>query len=64
VRFSKAGELVAALPPFQITDDLKMQSHRHAGDPRNLWRREQLLVAFRRHLWIAPPRGLAPFLEA
>ena len=58
-------QLVAALPPFQITYDLKMHWHRRFdNDARNLWLREQLLVAFRRRQWIAPPSGPAPFLEA
>jgi DNA-binding transcriptional LysR family regulator len=62
---SLTPQLAAALPPFQITYDLKMHWHRRFdNDPRNLWLREQLLVAFRRRQWISPPSGPAPFLEA
>jgi DNA-binding transcriptional LysR family regulator len=61
---SLTPQLVAALPPFQITYDLKVHWHRRFdNDPRNLWLREQLLVAFKRRQWLAPPTGPAPFLE-
>ena len=62
---SLTPELVAALPPFQITYDLKMHWHRRFDkDPRSLWLREQLVVAFKRRRWLAAPTGPAPFLES
>ena len=61
---SLTPQLVAALPPFQITYDLKVHWHRRFdNDPRQLWLREQLLMAFKRRRWLVPPRGPAPFLE-
>jgi DNA-binding transcriptional LysR family regulator len=57
-------QLVAALPPFQITYDLKMHWHRRFdNDPRNVWLREELLVALKRREWLVPPSDPAPFLE-
>jgi DNA-binding transcriptional LysR family regulator len=62
---SLTPQLVAALPPFQITYDLKMHWHRRFdNDPRNVWLRGQLLAAFKRRQWLIPPSGPAPFLEA
>jgi DNA-binding transcriptional LysR family regulator len=61
---SLTSQLVAALPPFQLTYDLKMHWHRRFdNDPRNVWLREQLLLAFRRRQWLAAPTGPAPFLQ-
>jgi DNA-binding transcriptional LysR family regulator len=56
--------VVASLPPFDITYDLKIHWHcRYDNDPRNIWIREQLLTVFREHQWLQPPSGPAPFIE-
>jgi DNA-binding transcriptional LysR family regulator len=62
---SLATQLVAALPPFELTYDLKLHWHRRFdNDPRNVWLRDQLLLAFKRRQWLTPPTGPAPFLES
>ena len=62
---SLTRDLAGALPPFEITYDLKMHWHRRFdNDARHVWLREQLLVAFKRRQWLAPPAGPAPFLES
>jgi DNA-binding transcriptional LysR family regulator len=62
---SLTPELVGALPPFQITYDLKMHWHRRFdNDPRSVWLRAQLLVALKRRQWHMPPTDPAPFLES
>jgi DNA-binding transcriptional LysR family regulator len=61
---SLTTRVVAALPPFDITYDLKLHWHRRFdNEPRSLWLREQLSAAFKDHQWLAPPSGPAPFLE-
>jgi DNA-binding transcriptional LysR family regulator len=57
-------DLAAALPPFEITYDLKLHWHRRFdNDPRSRWLRDQLIVMYRRRQWLTPPSGPGPFLE-
>lgn len=65
-RFASLTSLAApALPPFDITYDLKLHWHRRFdNDPRSIWLREQLAAVFKDHKWLAPPSGPAPFLES
>jgi DNA-binding transcriptional LysR family regulator len=57
--------LAGALPPFDITYDLKLQWHRRFDrEPRSIWLREQLAAGFRDHHWLEPPEGPEPFLPA
>lgn len=61
---SLSQQVVAALPPFDIPYDLKLQWHRRFdNDPRSRWIRDQLAAAFKDHQWLAPPPGPAPFLD-
>jgi DNA-binding transcriptional LysR family regulator len=58
-------QLVAALPPFDLTYDLKLQWHRRFdNEPRSIWLRDQLAAVFQDHQWLQPPSGPAPYLEA
>ena len=58
------SQLAAALPPFDVTYDLKLHWHRRFdNEPRSIWLREQLAVVFKDHHWLQPPAGPAPFLE-
>ena len=62
---SLTSALAAALPPFDITYDLKLQWHRRFdNEPRSVWLREQLALVFKDHQWLQPPRGPEPFLTA
>jgi DNA-binding transcriptional LysR family regulator len=62
---SITSQLVAALPPFDLTYDLKLHWHRRFdSEPRSVWLREQLAAVFKDHQWLQPPDGPAPFLEA
>ncbi len=62
---SLTPHLVAALPPFQLTYDLKMHWHRRFDkDARSLWIREELQAVFKRRQWLVPPTSPAPFLES
>jgi DNA-binding transcriptional LysR family regulator len=57
-------QVAAALPPFDISYDLKIHWHRRFdNDPRNMWLREQLVTVLRTHPWLPPPSGPAPFIE-
>jgi DNA-binding transcriptional LysR family regulator len=61
---SLTSKVAAALPPFELTYDLKLHWHRRFdNDPRSTWLREQLAVVFKDHQWLEPPPGPAPFLE-
>jgi DNA-binding transcriptional LysR family regulator len=61
---SLTPNVAAALPPFDLTYDLKLHWHRRFdGDPRSMWLREQLAAVFKDHQWVQPPAGPAPFLE-
>lgn len=60
---SLTSQLAAALPPFDITYDLKLQWHRRFdNEPRSVWLREQLATVFKDHEWLQPPPGPEPFL--
>jgi DNA-binding transcriptional LysR family regulator len=61
---SLTSKVAAALPPFELTYDLKLHWHRRFdNDPRSTWLREQLAVVFKDHQWLEPPPGPGPFLE-
>jgi DNA-binding transcriptional LysR family regulator len=61
---SLTAGVVAALPPFDVTYDLKLHWHRRFdNEPRSRWLREQLASVFRDHHWLQPPAGPAPFLH-
>ena len=62
---SITSQVVAALPPFDLTYDLKLHWHRRFdNEPRSIWLREQLAAVFKDHQWLEPPPGPAPFLES
>jgi DNA-binding transcriptional LysR family regulator len=62
---SLTSQVVAALPPFELTYDLKLHWHRRFdNEPRSIWLREQLAAVFKDHQWLQPPAGPAPFLES
>ena len=62
---SLTSQVAAALPPFDLTYDLKLHWHRRFdNEPRSIWLREQLALVFKDHQWLQPPSGPAPFLEA
>ena len=62
---SLTSNVVAALPPFDITYDLKLHWHRRFdNEPRSIWLREQLAAVFRGHQWLEPPGGPPPFVES
>jgi DNA-binding transcriptional LysR family regulator len=62
---SMTSQVAAALPPFDLTYDLKLHWHRRFdNEPRSIWLREQLAIVFKDHKWLAPPTGPAPFLES
>jgi DNA-binding transcriptional LysR family regulator len=65
-RFASLTPLVAAaLPPFDLTYDLKLHWHRRFdNEPRSIWLREQLATVFKDLEWLPPPAGPAPFLES
>ncbi len=61
---SLMSSVVAALPPFDISYDLKLYWHRRFdNEPRSRWLREQLAAVFSGHQWLQPPPGPAPFLS-
>jgi len=61
---SLTNQVVAALPPFDITYDLKLHWHRRFDrEPRSIWLREQLAAVFKDHHWLQPPPGPEPFLS-
>jgi DNA-binding transcriptional LysR family regulator len=61
---SLTSALAAALPPFDLTYDLKLHWHRrYDNEPRSIWLRDQLAAVFKDHQWLQPPAGPAPFLE-
>ena len=58
-------QLAAALPPFDLTYDLKLHWHRRFdNEPRSIWLRDQLAAVFKDHHWLQPPAGPAPFLDS
>lgn len=61
---SITSKVVAALPPFDLTYELKLHWHRRFdNDARSMWLREQLAAMFHGHQWLQPPAGPAPFLD-
>jgi DNA-binding transcriptional LysR family regulator len=61
---SLTSGVVAALPPFDVTYDLKLHWHRrYDNEPRSRWLREQLASVFHEHKWLQPPSGPGPFLH-
>ncbi len=45
--------MAAALPPFDLTYDLKLHWHRRFdNEPRSIWLREQLAAVFKDHHWL------------
>ena len=62
---SITSRVAAALPPFDVTYDLKLHWHRRFdNEPRSIWLREELTAVFKDHQWLQPPSGPAPFLES
>jgi len=62
---SLTSKVVAALPPFDVTYDLKLHWHRrYDNEPRSRWLREQLVSVFRGHQWLQRPPGPGPYLHA
>lgn len=62
---SLTPQVAAALPPFDVTYDLKLHWHRRFdNEPRSIWLREQLAAVFKDHHWLQPPMGPAPFLDS
>lgn len=52
----------AALPPFDLLYELRMQWHRRFdNDPRSIWIREQMAAIFDNHQWLEPPSGPGPY---
>jgi DNA-binding transcriptional LysR family regulator len=61
---SLTTEVRAALPPFDLTYELKLHWHRrYDNEPRSLWIREQLATVFKDHQWLEPPGGPAAFMD-
>jgi DNA-binding transcriptional LysR family regulator len=62
---SITSQVAAALPPFDLTYELKLHWHRRFdNEPRSRWLRDQLAAVFKDHHWLAPPEGPPPYLEA
>ena len=62
---SLTTQVAAALPPFDVTYDLKLHWHRRFdNEPRSIWLRDQLATVFKDHQWLQPPAGPAPFLDS
>jgi len=62
---SLTSHVAAALPPFDVTYDLKLHWHRRFdNEPRSMWLRDQLAAVFRDHKWLARPPGPGPFIES
>lgn len=62
---SLTGDVQAALPPFELSYDLKLHWHRRFdNDPRSLWLRDQMAAIFRDHQWLEPPTGPAPYFTS
>ena len=61
---SLTPKVVAALPPFDVTYDLRLYWHRRFdNEPRSRWLRGTLEAGFKQHNWLEPPAGPAPFVE-
>ena len=62
---SLTSQVLAALPPFDLTYDLKLHWHRRFdNEPRSIWLRDRLSAVFKELQWLPPPAGPAPFLES
>jgi len=62
---SITSRLAAALPPFELTYDLKLHWHRRFdNEPRSMWLRDQLAAVFKDHHWLEPPSGPPPYIQA
>jgi DNA-binding transcriptional LysR family regulator len=62
---SLTSQVAAALPPFDLTYDLKLHWHRRFdNEPRSIWLREQLAAVFKDHQWLQRPQGPASFLDS
>ena len=62
---SLTTQVAAALPPFDLTYDLKLHWHRRFdNEPRSIWLRDQLTAVFKDLQWLPAPTGPAPFLES
>jgi DNA-binding transcriptional LysR family regulator len=62
---SLSTELTAALPPFDLTYDLRLHWHRRFdNEPRSRWIREQMAIVFQDHQWLEPPAGPPPFMKS
>jgi DNA-binding transcriptional LysR family regulator len=61
---SITSKVAAALPPFELTYELKLHWHRRFdNEPRSIWLREQLAAVFKGHQWLEPPSGPAPYMQ-
>jgi hypothetical protein len=61
---SLTSTVVGALPPFDVTYELKLHWHRrYDNEPRSCWLRDQLASVFHEHKWLQPPTGPEPFLH-
>ena len=61
---SITSKVAAALPPFELTYDLKLHWHRRFdNEPRSIWLREQLAAVFKDHRWLEPPSGPPPYVQ-
>ncbi len=55
---SLTSKVAAALPPFDLTYDLKLHWHRRFdNEPRSIWLREQLAAVFKDHAVAAAANG-------
>jgi DNA-binding transcriptional LysR family regulator len=56
--------LKAALPPFDLSYDLRLHWHRRFdNEPRSRWIREQMTAVLKDHQWLEPPAGPAAFMK-
>ena len=61
---SLTADVRAALPPFDLSYDLRLHWHRRFdNEPRSLWIREQMIAVFKGHVWLEPPTGPPPFMK-
>ena len=61
---SLTSQVAAALPPFELTYDLKLHWHRRFdNEPRSVWLRDQLAAVFKDHHWLEPPSGPPAYIQ-
>jgi DNA-binding transcriptional LysR family regulator len=61
---SLTSRVAAALPPFDLSYDLKLCWHRRFdNEPRGLWIREQLAQVFKERKWLARPSEAPSYPE-